>query len=384
MSQRNKEIANLSPEKLQLLLKRIKPGAPGIAAGVVQKEPRTRFFKPGADPNYYLDIHSAGVLDSLHCRITSRGEPASDEVEVEIYAASLNFRDVMIALGMYPLENGQSRPRFGLDYSGRVARVGSAVTRFKAGDEIMGLAKDSFGALGLYTVSSEDMIMPKPAFLSHESACAIPGVLLTAYYALCEVGRLSRDETVLIHSAAGGVGLAAVQIAQWIGARILATTGTPEKRKFLESLGIRHIMDSRSLGFFDEVLALTSNQGVDLVLNSLAGEAIDKGIKLLRPFGRFLELGRKDLLENRPLGMLVFEPGVVVAGVNIGFRASQLHQRMYGGIARLINERIFKPLPIRTFPISQAMHAFEFMATGKHIGKIVLSIKDCPVEVDVL
>src|SRR5204862_5779723 len=124
---------------------------------------------------------------------------------------------------------------------------------------------------------------------------------LTTYYALHVLAHVSRGERVLIHSGAGGVGLAAIQIAQWRGAEIIATVGNQEKRAFLETLGVSHVMDSRSLSWVDDVLAATNGEGVDVILNSLAGEAIPKGLEILRPFGRFCEIGKRDIYANAPI-----------------------------------------------------------------------------------
>src|SRR5262249_19829521 len=152
-----------------------------------------------------------------------------------------------------------------------------------------------------------DLVFPKPPQLSDAEAATIPIAFATAYYALHEVGRLQPGERVLIHSAATGTGLAAVPLAQRAGAQVFATAGSPEKRAFLHSLGIQHVFDSRSLAFADEVLSVTGGQGVDLVLNSLTGAAIERGLALLAPYGRFLEIGKKDIYHNTLLGLMPFK-----------------------------------------------------------------------------
>jgi NADPH:quinone reductase-like Zn-dependent oxidoreductase len=223
--------------------------------------------------------------------------------------------------------------------------------------------------------------MPKPTGLTHEQAATIPGAFITAYYALWELARLNQRELVLIHSAAGGVGLAAIQVARWKGAEIFATAGNPGKRDYLRSLGIQHVMDSKSLAFAEEVLTLTGGEGVDVILNSLPGEAIPKGLQIMRPFGRFLELGRKDFFENMPVPLWPFHKCLTLAAVNLNVFAAGI-QRAERELTELFANGVFEPLPMRTLPISKAADALAYMAQGKHIGKIVLLIRDQQVLVE--
>jgi NADPH:quinone reductase-like Zn-dependent oxidoreductase len=215
----------------------------------------------------------------------------------------------------------------------------------------------------------------KPAYLGFEESAAIPVAFMTAYYSLITLGRLRKGERVLIHSAAGGVGLAAVKIAQWIGAEIFVTAGNREKREYLASLGLQHVMDSRSTKFAAEVTAITGGKGVDVVLNSLSGEAILKGISILAPHGRFLELGVRDIAENTALGMRAFEKSTSFTAVSVGVAAPGFTE-IFREMVHHINNRHFEPLPIHVFPLEQAAEAFKYMAQAKHIGKIVVSRPD--------
>jgi NADPH:quinone reductase-like Zn-dependent oxidoreductase len=228
--------------------------------------------------------------------------------------------------------------------------------------------------------------MRKPPTWSFEQAAALPGVFVTAYFALHLVAGLRRGERTLIHCASGGVGLSAIQIAQWLGAEIFATAGTPEKRAFLETLGIEHVMDSRSLAFVDQVRELTAQQGVDVILNSLAGEAINRGLEILRPLGRFVEIGKRDIMEDRQVGLRAFARGLMLVSIDLGFLAPDgrpdLAQRLFAELDDHFRKGVFKPLPIRTFGFTEAPAAFKSISASTHIGKIVLTLKDQRILVD--
>ncbi|MBI3779503.1 MAG: zinc-binding dehydrogenase, partial [candidate division NC10 bacterium] len=237
---------------------------------------------------FRLETSKFGVLDKLTLRATRRRPPRGVEVEIRVVAAGLNFSDVMKALGIYPELPGGPVP-LGIECAGKISAVGPDVEAYNVGDEVIAIAPFSFGA---YVMTVAPLVVPKPPQYRFEEAATLPIAFLTAHYALNHLGRLSGGDRVLIHSATGGVGLAAIQLARQVGAEIFATAGTPEKRDFLRSLGIQHVMDSRSLAFADEVMERTGGQGVDVVLNSLSGEAIRKGLGILRDYGRFLEIGK--------------------------------------------------------------------------------------------
>ena len=173
----------------------------------------------------------------------------------------------------------------------------------KIGDEVIAVASGSFGA---YVTADARAVVPKPAAFSLGQAATIPIAFLTAYYSLHHLAKLSRGERVLIHAAAGGVGLAAVQLAQRAGAEIFATAGSLEKRAYLKSMRVPHILDSRSLNFADEIMKATGGRGVDVVLNSLPGEYITRSLSILAAYGRFVEIGKTDIYQNKPLGLFPF------------------------------------------------------------------------------
>jgi NADPH:quinone reductase-like Zn-dependent oxidoreductase len=363
----------MSPEQMDRLVRTLRPGRakPAVKPQAGQSQASKQRFDPAKHKNFSLAVGVPGLLESLSFVESGRELCQPHEVEIEVFASGLNFRDVMIALGIYPTAPG-SRPSMGGEVAGKITAVGATVQDFKVGDEVIAAVAEGFRR---YVTASSERVVPKPASMSFDQAAGIPVVYLTCMYGLCHLANMAKGERVLIHSAAGGVGVCAIQIAQWIGADIFATVGTPEKRTFLQNLGVEKIMNSRSLDFAEEIMTMTNDEGVDIVLNSLAGEAIDKSLECLRPYGRFIELGKRDLMENRPIGLMPFARGVSFTGVEL----SWLEELRPGLIKRLLlqtvdlfNQQIFKPMPSVTYPISKASEAFSFMTRGTHIGKIVL------------
>ena len=222
-----------------------------------------------------LETGGPGVLENLAWRILARRPPGAGEIEIEIEAAGLNFRDVMKALGVYPKEAGDAIA-LGDECAGRIIAVGEGVEGLAVGDEVIAFYPG--GCFASHLTLPSVFVTRKPEGMSFEDTATFPTAFLTAGHALNELGRLQKGERVLIHAATGGVGLAAIQIARLAGAEIFATAGSVEKRAFLHDLGIEHVMDSRSLEFADEIMERTGGRGVDIVLNSLAGPAIAKSL----------------------------------------------------------------------------------------------------------
>jgi acyl transferase domain-containing protein len=324
------------------------------------------------EDNFRLETTRAGILDNLTIRLAPRQKVRAGEVEIQVEAAGLNFSDVMKALDLYPgLPEGPVP--LGIECAGRISRTGPGVDGIRTGERVAALAPFSFGA---YVTAPEAFLLPLPEGMSFEEAATLPIVYLTAYSALIRLGKLSRGERVLIHSASGGVGLAAIQLARHVGAEIFATAGTPEKRAYLKKLGIRHVMDSRSLAFADEVLERTEGEGVDVVLNSLSGEAIAKGLSVLRDYGRFIEIGKRDIYSNRRLGLFPFRRNISFFVVDLD-QAIREHphkiRSLIKDFASLLRDRAVSPLPYRRFSLADAQKAFRFMAQARHIGKIILT-----------
>lgn len=342
---------------------------PEESAAAVSPSPEKHSFR--------LDVAPSATLDGLTLRLTPRRAPGAGEVEIEVIAAGLNFSDVMKALGLYPgLADGPVP--LGLECSGKISAVSKGVADFHVGDEVLAVAPFSFGK---HVVASAHLVARKPEHLSFEEAATIPVAFLTASHALLHQGRMEAGERVLIHSATGGVGLAALQLARAAGAEIFATAGTPEKRDLLRALGIKHVMDSRTLSFADEILKSTNGRGVDVILNSLAGEAIPKGLSALAQHGRFLEIGKSDIYKNNKLGLFAFRKNISLIAVDMVAAMSEKPGLVAAEFQRVIDrvrEGELTALPHRVFSLDRIGEAFRFMSQGKHIGKVVLSFRDQP------
>jgi NADPH:quinone reductase-like Zn-dependent oxidoreductase/acyl carrier protein len=313
-----------------------------------------------------LEITERGTLDTLSLVETSRRPPGEGEVEVQITAAGLNFRDVLNALGMY---QGPAGP-LGGECVGRVVAVGSGVESLKVGDDVMGMA---IGTFGHYVTAPAQAFIVKPANLTPEDAATIPIVFLTAEYGLTRLARMKAGDRVLIHAAAGGVGVACVRLAQRAGAEVFATAGSPEKHAFLRSLGVKHIMSSRSLDFAAQIRKLTNGAGVDIVMNSLAGDFIEKSVESLAPGGRFVEIGRTDIWTAEQ--MAAVRPDIEYFPFLLRHDNLSLIQSLLQDLTPAFASGALLPLPRRTFALKNAADAFRYMAQAKHIGKIVLTVE---------
>jgi phthiocerol/phenolphthiocerol synthesis type-I polyketide synthase C len=326
-----------------------------------------------------LGFEFPGQLRNLRWEAYPRNSPSQDEVEVTIHATGLNFRDVMYTLGLLPeeaLENGFSGPSLGLEFSGVITGHGSNSKNFAIGDRVLGFGPSSFSNR---TITKANAISLIPHGMSFEEAATIPSTFFTVYYALHHLARLQPGEKILIHGAAGGIGLAAIQVAQWIGADIYATAGSNEKRDFLHLLGIKHIYDSRSLAFADEINVHTNGKGLDVILNSLSGEAINRNFRILKPFGRFLELGKRDFYENTNIGLRPFRNNISYFGIDADQLLSlqpELTQCLFTDMMTLFTTGIFHPLPYKTFLADEIVDAFRYMQQARQIGKVVISYRN--------
>lgn len=311
-----------------------------------------------------LDIPSPGVLDHLAWKPASRRAPGPGEIEIQVVATGLNFRDVLTALGMY---EGAAGP-LGTECAGRVVRIGEGVGEFQVGDEVIAFAGDTFRTFVTLPV---DVVTRKPSRLGLVEAATIPATFLTAHHALHHLAHMSAGDRVLVHAAAGGVGLAAVQLAQRAGAEIFATAGSDEKREYLRSLGVRHVMNSRTLEFADEVLKLTGGKGVDIVLNSLAGDFIPRNLAALGANGRFLEIGKKGIWTREQMASA--RRDVAYHAIYLGELQPAQIRAMFEELSPAFETGALTPLRHRVFERNRAVDAFRHMAQARHIGKIVIT-----------
>jgi len=334
---------------------------------------RERTFDPAVPLR--LESRERGQLDTLRFAPFAQPSCGPSEVIIDVKAAGVNFRDVLKALALYPGEAPDARI-FGDEVGGIVTAVGSDVTHVRPGDRVFGLAV--FG-LATQTIARASDVRRIPNDLSFEEAATIPVVFMTSWHALKNVARLRKGETVLIHAGAGGVGMAAVQIAHHLGAEVIASAGSPAKRTLLQTLGVKHVTDSRRGDFSEAVMELTDRRGVDVVLNALAGEAIPMGLACLAEFGRFVEIGKRDIYQNSriPLRPLRRNASFHVVAMDAVFAANEsLTREILGEISDLIEQRALCPLPFRAFPANNVGSAFRLMASGKHIGKVVVSLPE--------
>ncbi|MFJ8577835.1 SDR family NAD(P)-dependent oxidoreductase [Micromonospora sp. NPDC093277] len=302
----------------------------------------------------------------------ARRAPGPGEVEVEVTATGLNFIDVMKAVGTYPDPSGGA-DALGGECAGRVVAVGDGVTEPRPGDRVVACA---FGSLASHVTVRAEHTRPVPAELADAAAAALPLAYTTAWYALADLGRLAPGETVLVHSAAGGVGLAAVQVAHALGGRVVATAGSEAKRDHLRALGVADVFDSRDLGWAAQVRAATGGRGVDLVLNSLTGAAIPLGLDLLAEDGRFVEIGKKDIYAGRPIGLDAFRKGITLSAVDLAGlmdRRPERFGRLLADVWHRITDGTLSPLPTRVSPFAEAAEALREMSHGNHIGKLVVA-----------
>jgi NADPH:quinone reductase-like Zn-dependent oxidoreductase/acyl carrier protein/SAM-dependent methyltransferase len=303
--------------------------------------------------------------------------PAAGEVTAQVRAAGLNFRDVLQRIGLLPeeaFEGGFAGATLGMEFAGEVTAVGDGVDHLRPGDAVFGIARNAFSS---HLAAPANGLFKKPASMSFEAAATLPVAVTTVYYSLHHLARLRKGERILIHGAAGGVGLAAVQYALWVGAEIFASAGSVEKREFLRRIGAHHVVDSRSLAFADDIREITRGEGIDVVLNSVAGDAIHKGLSILRPYGRFVELGKRDFYANSKLGLQPFCNNIQFFGVDLDrllVDRPALSKELFAELAPLFDQRVFVPLPHRVFPAVRAVEAFRSMQHSRHIGKIVLAM----------
>ncbi|MEV7192773.1 type I polyketide synthase [Streptomyces sp. NPDC093510] len=289
------------------------------------------------------------------------------QVRIAVHTAGVNFRDVLIALGMYP--DPGALP--GTEAAGVVTEVGPGVTRLSVGDRVMGMLD---GAFGPWAVADARMLAPVPAGWDTRQAAAAPAAFLTAWYGLVELAGLKAGERVLIHAATGGVGMAAVQIARHVGAEVFATA-SPAKHAVLEEMGIdaAHRASSRDLAFEDAFRQATGGRGMDVVLNSLTGELLDASLTLLGDGGRFVEMGKSD--PRDPELIALEHPGVSYEAFDLVADAGpERLGRMLDRLGGLFADGALVPLPVTAWPLGRAREAFRFMSQAKHTGKLVLDV----------
>jgi len=336
----------------------------------------------GADAGLALAADPLGGLETLRWRPCPRRAPGPGEIEIAVAASGLNFRDVMWAMGALPeeaVEDGFAGARLGMECAGVVTRAGQGA-RHVEGDRVIAFAA---GARASHVTLSDGAAAAMPEGLSFTAAATLPVVFGTAWRSLIDLGRLERGERVLIHGGAGGVGLAALQLARARGAEVIATAGTPEKRSLLRLFGARLALDSRGMGFADAALAATDGRGVDVALNSLAGEAMERTLEIMAPFGRFIELGKRDYYANTQIGLRPLRRNISYFGVDLDAMLKARPDsggRLLREISRSVTDGELSALPHSRLEAEDAVAAFRLMQRAGHVGKIVLTPPAAPAE----
>ncbi|KAI0871845.1 PKSKA1 [Hypoxylon argillaceum] len=321
-----------------------------------------------------LGAERLGNVDSTHwVEVAPEPMPLKDGcVEVEIYAAGLNFKDVAVTSGIVP---GDER-MLGGEAAGIVTKISPGVKGLEIGQRVVVFSRGCF-ANRVHTTPGR--VHRIPDSMSFEEAATLSAVYLTSIYSLFDLASIGPGKRVLIHSAAGGVGIAAIQLARYAGADIFVTVGTPEKRRFLqETFGINHnrIFNSRNVDFAGQIMAITDGQGVDIVLNSLIGDMLDESFRILSDGGTMIEIGKRDILDRNSLAMEPFDRNISFRSVDMSHERAPDHlvSRLMAKLFELINGGHVKPInPIHQFSFNDAPSAIRLLRAGKHIGKIVLS-----------
>jgi mycolipanoate synthase len=321
-----------------------------------------------------LQIRTPGDLESLEFAAFDRVPPGPGEIEVAVNASTINFADVLVAFGRYPTFEGFQQ-QLGGDFAGVVTAVGPDVTEHKVGDHVGGMSRH--GCWGTFVIADARHAVTLPPQVPLKDAAAVPTASATAWYSLHDLARVSPTDKVLIHSATGGVGQAAVAIARAAGCEIFATAGSQQRRQLLHDMGIEHVYDSRSTEFADEIRRDTGGYGVDVVLNSLTGAAQRAGIDLLAFGGRFIEIGKLDIYRDTRLGLFPFRRNLSMYAVDLAlltYSHPEIIRRLLTTVYQATADGVL-PMPQTThYPIHDAAAAVRLVAGAGHTGKVVLDV----------
>ncbi|SGP85417.1 polyketide synthase pks5 [Mycobacterium tuberculosis] len=327
-----------------------------------------------AEAGMRLQIRTPGDLQTLEFAAFDRVPPGPGEIEVAVTASSINFADVLVTFGRYQTLDGR-QPQLGTDFAGVVSAVGPGVSELKVGDRVGGMSPN--GCWATFVTCDARLATRLPEGLTDAQAAAVTTASATAWYGLQDLARIKAGDKVLIHSATGGVGQAAIAIARAAGAQIYATAGNEKRRDLLRDMGIEHVYDSRSVEFAEQIRRDTAGYGVDIVLNSVTGAAQLAGLKLLALGGRFIEIGKRDIYSNTRLELLPFRRNLAFYGLDLGLM-SVSHpaavRELLSTVYRLTVEGVL-PMPQSThYPLAEAATAIRVMGAAEHTGKLILDV----------
>ncbi|MFC4562164.1 type I polyketide synthase [Nocardiopsis mangrovi] len=366
-------------EDLARLPSAVAAGEPQVALrGDDVLVPRLVRAAPAAGPalpagsGWRLGVHRTGTIDGLDAVANDAADRplAPDEVRIRVHTAGLNFRDVLVTLDMRGGETDM-----GSEGAGVVTETGADVSGLRVGDRVLGLLDDAFGPVA---VADPRLLVRLPDGWSFTDAAAVPVAFLTAYYGLRDLAALKPGERVLVHAGAGGVGMAAVQLARHFGAEVFATA-SEAKWDALRAMGLpdTHIASSRTLDFEHEFLLATGGRGVDVVLDSLTGRFVDASLRLLPRGGRFIEIGKRDIRDADEVAAAC--PGVAYRAFDLMEAGPERIGEMLAELMALFESGAVEPLPVRAWPARRAREAFRHLAQARHVGKVVLTLPEPPL-----
>jgi acyl transferase domain-containing protein/NADPH:quinone reductase-like Zn-dependent oxidoreductase len=330
----------------------------------------------GGEIAHELRATTPGMLDGMRMVQVPRRAPGPGEVEVRADCFALNYRDVLVSMNWYPTLPGVPGMILG-ECAGTVARVGQGVAGLAPGDQVVAVSLNA--AASTYVCTSAHLVRRRPARLTAAEAATLPLAMVTAWHSLVDLAQLRAGERVLIHHGTGGVGLAAIQLARWRGAEVFTTAGSPEKRAMLRMMGVPHVYDSRTTEFAGQIRADTRGEGMDVVVNTLAGEGLLKSVGLLADRGRYVELSRRDLVDGTPLDLRLLARSAsffVVDVVDLGKSDPKRLGAIVDETMALVEAGVLQPPPHRLFPAADLVGAFRHMAQAKHIGKVLVSVAE--------
>ncbi|PYH87840.1 polyketide synthase [Aspergillus ellipticus CBS 707.79] len=346
---------------------------------------RTEKKSYGAGPPLRMNIGSPGLLNTLQFveDRTLEKPLGPSEIKIKVRAVGLNFRDVLVALGRLESDT------LGAEFAGEVVQVGDSCHKFQPGNRVVAFTPSRYAN---YVRIREDMPIVKiPTAMSFVDAAAVPVAYATAWITLNQIARLQPGESILIHSGAGGTGQAAIMVAKHLGARIFATVSTEEKKRLLidrYQVPAEHIFSSRNTLFAKGIRRLTADRGVDVVLNSLSGDGLISSWESVAPYGRFVEIGKNDILSNTNLPMLQFEKSVSFMAIDLAGMMADRPQIISAALEKIFSlleeNKLTLPYPLQTYSISEIEHAFRQMQTGRNSGKAVVEMREADQVMTVL
>ncbi|MBD3422690.1 MAG: SDR family NAD(P)-dependent oxidoreductase [Chitinivibrionales bacterium] len=348
------------------------------------KERKNRLIS-SQETDFGFAVSKSGLIgDAGYEILETKSRLNDDELRIKIEYSALNYKDMLKVYNRLPaheLKEVYTGQSIGLECVGKIAECGKDIKQFKTGDRvIVGIGKE---LIATSRIQKNHLISRYPKIKKDEAPVFL-SVYATTYETIINRARLQKGESILIHNATGGVGLSAIQISQWIGAEIFATAGSDEKRNYLRSIGIKHVMNSRTLNFVEEIRGITDSKGIDVVISAQTDEFLIQSFELLSEGGRYIELGKKGILENAALPMRPFDRNIsfiAFDGDRLAAKNPELWDAVVEKVLKGFEEGYFKPLPTTVFPAAKIKEAFEYMAQSKHIGKIVIDMKDQTVPV---